>query len=195
MATATLYPDGDGTVSGTVGGVPAPPPYYANIDEGTDTPDDGDSVLLTSTPAFIFVTLTATPVDCSTVTAVAIKIRTADSSKGRTIASCQIFQNDESTAITSLATITGSTTNTTYTLNPSITGATDKTSWDGARLKINSGGSPGSAAIFATQVDITYTTGGGGGGGGQNRIFSWLFPGKAMADLNGSLIVPHDFPV
>lgn len=195
MATATMYPDGDGTVTGSVGGTPSTPPYYTLVDEGTVSPDDADTILMSSTPASIFLTLTSTPADCATVTDVLIKIRTVDASKGRTIASCQIFENDESTAITALANISGSTTATTYTLNPSITGATSKSAWDGARIKINSGGSSGIAVVYALQIDITYSTGGGGGGGGgPNRIFSWLFPGKAVTNFNGALVVPHDFP-
>ena len=161
MATATMYPDGDGTVSGTIGGTPGPPPYYANIDEGTGSPNDSDSIWLSSNPAYIIVTLTSTPSDCDTVTAAEISIRTSNHSKGRTVASAQIFESDETTALTASATITGTTTPTTYSLNPSITGATTKTAWDGARLKINSGGSSGSAAIYAVQVNITYTTSSG----------------------------------
>lgn len=161
MATSILYPNGDGTVVGTLGGTPSPPPYYANIDEGTDSPNDADTITFSSNPGTLCVTLTDTPADCGTVTAVSIGVRTSNDSKGRTIASAQIFQSDETTALTSSETISGTTTPTTYVLNPTITGATTKTAWDGAVLKISAGGSSGLAGLYAAQVNITYTTGGG----------------------------------
>lgn len=162
MATHTMYPDGDGTMTGTVLGTPSPPPYYTNIDEGTTSPNDSDVLFLSSNPCSVIVTLSNTPSDVDTVTGVTIRIRTANNSKGRTVASCQLFQSDETTALTALANISGSTTTTTYSLSPSITGATTKTAWDGARLKVNAGGSGGSANLYAVQVDITYSTAGGG---------------------------------
>lgn len=159
MATSTLYPNGDGTHTGTIGGT-AGPPYYTNVDEGTDSPNDSDVIFFSSASTFAC-DLTNTPSDTDTVTAVAIKVRTADSSKGRAITSARIYQSDQTTALTASATITGSTTTTTYTLNPSITGATTKTAWDGARLLITATGSSGSANLYAVQVDITYTAAGG----------------------------------
>ena len=160
LATSILYPNGDGTHTGTIGGTSGPP-YYTNVDEGTDSPNDSDAVIFSSSGAIFACDLTDTPADTNTITAVAIKVRTADSSKGRAITSARIYQSDQTTALTAAATITGSTTITTYTLNPSITGATTKTAWDGARLLITATGSSGSANLYAAQVEITYTTASG----------------------------------
>lgn len=195
MATATMLPDGDGTHVGVVGEIDngGSGPYYTNVDEGTTTPDDANAILFSSNPSSIFLTLTATPVDCSVVTAVTIKIRTVNASKGNAVSSCQIFKSDESTALTASATISGTTTATTYTLNPSITGDTDKTSWDGARIKINASGGSGIAVCYALQVDITYTAG-GGSSGGQNRMHSIVLD-KALSDFNNSMIVPLNLDV
>lgn len=157
MATTTLYPDGDGSILAVIGWTSPDPPYYIHIDEGTVSPDDADSVVITDTPGYFIATLSNLPSDAGVITGVTIKIRTSNDSKGRTVASCQLFQSNESTALTALANISGSTTPTTYSLSPSITGSTTKAAWDGARLKINSGGSGGWAYIYAVQIDITYT--------------------------------------
>ncbi len=192
MATVTLYPNGDGTIPGLVGGT-AGPPYYVNVDEGTDSPNDSDSIFVTNQNTNFFLLLTDCPSDLGTVTACTIKVRTADSAKGRALTKARIFQSDETTALTAEATWTGSTTITTYTLNPSLTGATDKSSWDGARLMIGSSAATGgTAALLATQVEITYTTGGGGGGGGQNRVFSFALNLATSAIGKNSLVVPFN---
>lgn len=155
MATTTLYPNGDGTISGTVGGI-AGPPYYVNVDEGTASPDDNDFISMTSV-ASIFLLLTDLPSDASVITAVTVKLRTQNSSKGRAISSFQLLQSDESTALIAQTTVTGTTTFTTYSFTPTITGATTKAAWDGARLKINSTGSTGIASLSACQVEVTYS--------------------------------------
>jgi hypothetical protein len=192
LATTILYPNGDGTIPGLVGGT-AGPPYYVNVDEGTDSPNDSDVILVTNSDTSFFLLLTDCPVDLGTVTACTIKVRTADSAKGRALTKAQIFQSNESTALTAEATWTGSTTNTTYTLNPALTGATDKSSWDGARLKLTtSSASGGSAALLAAQVNLTYTEGGGGGGGGQNRVFSFTLNLATSAIGKNSLVVPFN---
>jgi hypothetical protein len=74
-----------------------------------------------------------------------------------------------------------------------LTGATDKSSWDGARLKLTtSSASGGSAALLAAQVNLTYTEGGGGGGGGQNRVFSFTLNLATSAIGKNSLVVPFN---
>jgi hypothetical protein len=73
----------------------------------------------------------------------------------------RLVQSDQSTAITATSsTISTDTTPTTYSSSPSITGATSKSAWDGARLKITSGLAPsgnGIVYVYAIQVEITYT--------------------------------------
>ena len=112
------------------------------------------------------------PSDLDTVTAVTINIRERQSSaKGDfgDIASIQIFKSDGTTAITSSVTYTDTTTITTYNLTPSTINYTDKTSWDGAVIKIlqNSGSGAG-IIVYDVDIDITYTATGGGGGGGSS---------------------------
>jgi len=160
MPTTTLLANGDGTISGSVGGI-AGPPYYVNVDEGTDSPDDNDFISMTSV-ASIFLLLTDLPSDASVITAVTVKLRTQNSSKGRAISSFQLLQSDESTALIAQTTAAGTTTPTTYSFTPTITGATTKAAWDGARLKVNSTGSTGIASLSACQVEVTYSTSGGG---------------------------------
>lgn len=161
MATTTLYPDGDGTNSGTVNSVPAGPPYYTTIDEGTSSPNDSDYILMTGTVT-VAVTLTDLPTDAVTVTNVTIKIRCNNPSKADTVVSgCRLFKSDQTTALTALASITATTTPTTYSLTPTITGDTDKTSWDGARLLVYTTGTANAAAYLAAQVDVTYSTSAG----------------------------------
>lgn len=157
MPTTSLLANGDGTTSGTIGGT-AGPPYYVNVDEGTDSPNDGDGITFASSGAFIFLLLTDLASDAVTVTGITAKLRTTNSSKGRGVSSFQFFQSDESTALTGSTTVTGSTTTTTYSFSPSITGATTKAAWDGARIKVIATGASGICSMEAIQVDVTYST-------------------------------------
>ena len=159
MPTTTLYPNGDGTISGTVMGT-AGPPYYVNVDEGTASPNDSDSIVPVPS-GHIFLLLTDMPAEADTITGVTVKIRTSNSSKGDSaVSSFQLFQSNESTALIAQTTISGSTTVTTYTFNPSITGATTKAAWDGARLKVSFTGASGTSNFYACQVEVTYSVAG-----------------------------------
>lgn len=185
MSSATLLPNGNGTFSGTWTGTGGSPAYtYLNVDEGTDSPNDSDYAAASSANASGIYLLSDTPSDWNIGTACTAKIRCSNSIKGglkwNTV---QIFKADESTALTGTGDIsTGTTSATTISVSLSITGATDKTSWDGARVKLTTGASgTGSAAVYAIQIEMTYTATATGrihraasldglGGAGQRRF-------------------------
>ena len=166
MASTTVYPNGDGTKTGWTNESSGTSNLYASVDEGTGSPNDADyNQVVTNNP--IAYLLGDMPSDFDTATAVTIKVRLQ---KGvfkdwdRQFSTCALYKSDESTAITATCDLTGTTgTITTYTFTPTITGATDKTSWDGMRLKFNTPtGTVGVLLIYAMQVEIDYTTSSGG---------------------------------
>lgn len=166
MASTTVYPNGDGTKTGWTNESSGTSNLYASVDEGTASPNDADyNQVVTNNP--IAYLLGDMPSDFDTATAVTIKVRLQ---KGvfkdwdLQFSTCALYKSDESTAITATCDLTGTTgTITTYTFTPTITGATDKTSWDGMRLKFNTPtGTYGFLFIYAIQVEIDYTTSSGG---------------------------------
>ena len=160
MATTTLVPNGDGTAFNIVQSAP----YYAYVDEGTTTPNDSD-ILTFGGSGSIFLLLGDLPAECDTITGVSCKFRAQKAAKGNgSVGTLQVMQSNESTALTSSSVPTITTTMTTFTIALTITGATDKATWDGARLKIVNGSAGGLWDLSAVQLDITYTTSGGGGG-------------------------------
>ena len=201
MASTTLYPNSDGTKTGWTNEASGTSNLYASIDEGTASPSDADYNQTAGNNVIAYL-LTDTPSDFVTATAVTIKVRLQKlvfKSNDLQFSTCALYKSDESTAITATCDLTGTTgTITTYTFTPTITGATDKTSWDGARLKFNAPtGTTGSVFIYAVQVEVTYSTAAAGklhhtarldglGGVGQknfnpllrNRV--WSPPQKAI---------------
>lgn len=168
MATSILYPNGDGTKGGWAEFSPTfgnTTNIYTDIDEGTDSPDDSDTISNSTANNSGYFLLTDTPADASVITGVTVKSRGyQNTTKGTPITqySVQIVQSNESTALTDSATITPSTTITTSSSTLNITGLTTKTAWDGARLKLTTGsGSNGGIIISGSQVEITYTTANG----------------------------------
>lgn len=161
MATVTVFPNGDGTISGWSDESSGTTNLYTKIDEGTASPNDGDYVSTSSQNQNVYFQLGEMPSDFGTATGVAIKLRLArTSSKGdyRSFHDCQLVQSNQTTAISAAATISESTTITTYSFSPTITGATTKEAWDGMRLRVKTGvGSSGSCRIYAAQVEVTYT--------------------------------------
>lgn len=161
MASTTVYPNGDGTNGGWVNEVSGTSNIYTSIDEGTASPNDADYNQCTTNVTMAYL-LENMPSDLDTVTACTVKVRLQRlTTKGadRQFSTCAIYQSDETTALTATCDLTSTTgTVTTFTFNPSVTGATDKTSWDGARLKFNTPtGTTGSLWIYAAQVEITYS--------------------------------------
>lgn len=174
MATTTVYPNGDGTNGGWLNEVSSSSNLYLSVDEGTDSPNDADYSIADSNVTMAYL-LGNMPSDLDTVTACTVKVRLQRQTfKGadRQFSTCAIYQSDESTALTATCDLTSTTsTITTYTFNPSVTGATDKTSWDGARLKFNTPtGSSGGILIYAAQVEITYSTAAAGQPTGARKM-------------------------
>lgn len=182
MPTATLVPDGQGTVGSNWGGSGGSPLYtFANIDEGNASPNDADYITCTADNSSIFYTLTGTGGDFVTATGVTIRFRALNASKAtpRKFATCQIFASDETTALTDAMVCTGTTTSfTTLVGTPTIIGATSKTAWDGARIKIttNSGGT-GTPFCSMIQVEVAYSDVSSGAAG---RLVGRGIPGPIL---------------
>lgn len=162
--TTIIVPNGDGTRGNWVDFIAGTTNLYTNVDEGTSSPNDSDGIRCNSVGSAIYLLLQDTPADFSSMdSTITLKIRANNSSsKGTnfTIGACRIVQSDESTALTSASAGTDQPTTTyaLYTYTLSVTGATDKTSWDGARVKLVCGsGSSGFLQISAVQVEFTYT--------------------------------------
>lgn len=177
MPSTTVYPNGDGTKTGWTG-TGSTSNLWDNVNEGTVTPADADfNSASTNVPLYFL--LGDMPVDFYAATAVTIRIRcnvTAAKGNNRQFSTASIVKSNESTALTGDGNIASATaTITTLSVSPSITGDTDKTSWDGARLKIGAlTGSSGSASIHAVQVEITYDTAPAGGATKQFMHYAQL---------------------
>ena len=201
MASTTVYPNGDGTINGWTEWAPSTggtTNLYQKIDEGTASPNDSDSVIGGYAAGSYYILLGDMPVDFGTATAVSIKVRAQYTTGKGDVKSfdCRLVKSDETTAITASTNTTVTASAATYTIPPSITGATDKTSWDGMRLKLTpvaSAGTPGSNGgiiVSAVQVDITYTA--AAASGGPNRMLS--LSNKAFSNINNSMVVPFHLP-
>lgn len=153
MPTVKLYPNADGTTTNS-SAAGSSAPYYTQIDEGCDSPNDSDFLNLSDgTISFSFPDL---PSNASYVTGITIKIRTADNSKGRKISAVQMVQSDNSTALTASGSISGSTTTTTFAVSPGVTGSTSVSVWNDARVLVTISGSGGFAALYALHIEVSY---------------------------------------
>lgn len=160
MATDTLYPNTDGTKTGWTG-TGSTSNLWDNVNEGTVTPADADYNQASSNVP-LFHGLTDTNVNFYQANSVVVRIRvavTALKGNNRQFSTVQIVQSDESTALTNAVSIASATgTVTTLVANLTVTGATDKTTWDAARLKIGAlTGTSGAALIYAIQVEVDYS--------------------------------------
>ena len=152
MALTTVVPNGNGTNGAN----------FENIDEGTTSPNDADYFEVTAPNSLTrFFLLGDMPGDFDVATAVTIKSRHARTgSKGDFISwtTMRLYQSDETTVITADNTLTSTTTITTETFTPTITGGTSKTIWDGARIGYQTdAGTANTVRLYALQVEITYT--------------------------------------
>ena len=165
MATTTILVNGDGTTTSWTNESAGSSNLYLSIDEGTDSPNDSDYITTSTASSTATFLLEDMPVNFDTASSVNIKIRCKRSgTKGDifSINTVQLVESDGSTAITNTANVAETTTTATYTLSPTITGGTDKTTWDGARLKIaNNGGTSGNVTIYAVQIEVTHSETGG----------------------------------
>ena len=162
MATTTVFPNGDVATTHWTDAAAGTTNLYTNVDEGTSSPNDADYVTCSNSGSSIWFSLGDMPADFVTPTGVTITLRlNRTSAKGdyRHFSSVTLQSSESGIALTASAAITDTTTITTYTYSPSITGRTNKTSWNGARLAISMASSSGggSCRIYAAQVAITYT--------------------------------------
>ncbi len=161
MATVTVNANGDGTQSGTW--TTTDTLFYTEIEAIASADDDTSTVLSDTVPLndYIYFLLDDMPTDFSVITAVDVVIRgSALIEKVSITITVSIEKSDESTALTDGKTMqwTGGTFST-LTVTPTITGDTDKTSWDGARVRIEcTTDGDGQVELTAMDIDITYTT-------------------------------------
>ena len=170
--TTTVKPNADGTVTGTwstIGGAGSRP---ASVSHGTGSPDDTEYVRNNmsegDTNEHMHLGFENMPTDFATLTSVTGKIRHKMNSTGGTCqdkAKYQIFKADKSTPLTDEIELCVEDIGTSFnvdTLSFRIGGDTDKTSWDGAVIKVIHGG-PGDGDdpdyyISEIQLELTYTT-------------------------------------
>jgi len=148
------YSFSSGTITYTGGSA-----NYTNLTDASDASYaqfDGES-------SFASWPLVDMPSDLVTVTAVIINIREAQGSNKLdfgSLSSVQIFKSNGTTAITSAVTATDTTTPTTFNLTPATIHFADKTSWDGAVIKVlQDVGTDTGIRVYKLDVDITYTAG------------------------------------
>lgn len=161
MATDTLYPNADGTKTGWIDQASGTTNLYTRVDEGTVSFDDLDYCQTTSnSPLFFSLTNTNVAFYQSNSAIVRIRVSRVTGKSGTLqFSTVSIVKSDESTALTDAVSIASATLSwTTLVANLTVTGDTDKTSWDGAKLKIaGPTGSGGSVLVSAIQVEVDYS--------------------------------------
>ena len=170
--TATVKPNADGTISGSWSIVGGAGSRHASVSHGTGSPDDTEYIRNNmsegDTNDYIFLGLENMASDFATLTSVTGKIRHKMNSTGGTCqdkAKYQIFKADGSTPLTDEIELCVEDIGTSFnvdTLSFRIGGDTDKTSWDGAQIKVIHGG-PGDGDdpdyyVSEIQLELTYTT-------------------------------------
>lgn len=158
LSSISKLPDGDGTRGFWTTDTGGTSNLYACINDSSDTTYIKTATASTS----CFFTLADMPSDLINVGAVSVTIRLKHtSSKGDILSmnAVQIFKSDETTPLTSAVIPTSTTTTTDVVITLPLSGIYDKTSWDGARIKLTSGvGSAGEIQIFEVSASITYNT-------------------------------------
>lgn len=170
--TTTVKPNADGTVTGTWSTIGGAGSRHASVSHGTGSPDDTEYVRNNmsegDTNEHMHLGFENMPTDFATLTSVTGKIRHKMSSTSGTCqdkAKYQIFKADKSTPLTDEIELCVEDIGTSFnvdTLSFRIGGDTDKTSWDGAVIKVIHGG-PGDGDdpdyyISEIQLELTYTT-------------------------------------
>lgn len=160
MSTATIYPTADGSIGdwtdetgvGTTN-------LWSHVDEATASPTDGDYIQCStiSTISKIFLLLDNMPGDFGSMGGtIVVKFR-GRHTNGE-FGPVQIFESDETTALTDTSTPSTTGSLAVYTLTLNVTGATALAAWNGARLKFATDNSAlCTVEVTAIQVDITYT--------------------------------------
>ena len=161
MATTNKAPSANQSFSSGTITYPGGSGNYTNLTDASDA----SYAQFAGASSYASWPLVDMPSDLSVVTAVTINIREAQGSKSGdfgNLSSVQIFKSDGTTAITSSVTATDSTTITTFNLTPATISFTDKTSWDGAVIKVLQDGGTGTGIrVYKLDVDITYTASAG----------------------------------
>ena len=170
--TTTVKPNADGTVTGTWSTIGGAGSRHASVSHGTGSPDDTEYVRNNmsegDTNEHMHLGFENMPTDFATLTSVTGKISHKMNSTGGTCqdkAKYQIFKADKSTPLTDEIELCLEDIGTSFnvdTLSFRIGGDTDKTSWDGAVIKVIHGG-PGDGDdpdyyISEIQLELTYTT-------------------------------------
>ena len=148
--TVSIVPNGNGTNA----------TFFDSVNNGYATPDDGE-FFSTDSSATRYLLLEDMPEAFDTVDSVTIWSRhrtTSAKADNPRFSDIQIVEDDESTAITSAGSAFGdSTTFANYSKSMTITGSTDKATWDGAVLALTfTEGSEGNFELSEIQVDVTY---------------------------------------
>lgn len=182
MATTTAQPNGDAFVSGWVNESSSGTNVYLSVDEGVNTNDSDTTYMAGIDGDIAQFNLTNMPSNFSVATGVTVRIRARNTnSKGdaASLSQVKLLKSDLITALTSTGGgITLTTSYVTYEQTLTITGSTDKTSWDGAVLNIQANGTNGLARVTAIEVLITYTATAGGGGATTSKVHKILLGDK-----------------
>jgi len=170
--TTTVKPNADGSVTGTWSIVGGAGSRHASVSHGTGSPDDTEYVRNNmsegDTNEHMYLGFENMPTDFATLTSVTGKIR---HKMGNTSGTCQdkakyqIFKADGSTALTDEIELCLEDIGTSFnvdTLSFRVGGSTDKTSWDGAQIKVIHGG-PGDGDdpdyyVSEIQLELAYIT-------------------------------------
>jgi hypothetical protein len=167
-AVNSIRPNGDGTITGWTTSGGGTTNLYAEADDDPDSPTDADYILGPNrSSSQMFVDLNDLPADFVSATSVEIKSRHQEQSVGNDTMTIyyQLFASNESTALTAetAGTLLGANTWALSTYTPSITGTNDKTTWDGAKLRIRQvysqaqGGDDSRTRVSAAEINVTYT--------------------------------------
>ena len=157
-STTTIKPNGDGTNaswSSTEGTL------YEAIDEGIGSTDDGSTYISATAETSCYLELESTPGGFVDAVGVSIDLRCQRSSdKGDAkVFRLQIFESDETTAISNEVTFTPVVGFSTVTQSLTITGTNDKTTWDAARVRIRTEGADGEGQVSTLDVVLEYDPG------------------------------------
>lgn len=164
MSTSTLTNGLHAGFSGSFGYGPNPPPVNPQVflSDG----NDNTYMTLSGNGAFVNYTLSDTDPNMTLVTGVTIRVRMKENSSlpfpelQNKLWYVQILKSDGITPITSQCTATSTETLTTYNFVPSSIYFTDKTSWDGALLRLRqtqNGVGPAGGGTTWTDVSVIIT--------------------------------------
>jgi len=158
MTTITVFPNGDGSVGSWTDQTFSSTNLYLAVDEPVASANDADYIRISvaGTASSVFFELTDMPSNFGSMGAtIVVQIR-CNASAGA-FGSIAFYESDETTALTDSQTPSISASMANYTLTMNVTGSTDKTSWDGARLRLTTDTSISvSINVSAIQIDITY---------------------------------------